>query len=70
MTSPYKIVGATLVTYSGKRCTLSIETEVLTIPLWKAKENLLDGLKKCRCATTDPFVSIEVKTKKMLKLCY
>jgi hypothetical protein len=65
MTSPYKIVGATLVTYSGKRCTLSIETEVLTIPVWKAKERLLDGLKKCRCSVTDPYVSIEVKVRKM-----
>ena len=49
---PYKIVSATLISYSGRRHPITIETEPLACPLKEAKERILDT-----------FVKIEVNTR-------
>ena len=63
---PYKIVGATLISYSGRRHPIRIETEPLACPLREAKEKILDTFARMCSHRSDPFVKIEVKTRPLL----
>ena len=65
---PYRITQATLTTYSGKRVTVELETQVFREPLRKIKERLLDGFIQMCKASKDPFVNIECKTQPLFKL--
>ena len=67
--NPYKITQATLITYSGKRIQVHVESEILDTPLRKSKEMLLDAFCKACPRSSDPFVGIEVKTKQMFVCC-
>lgn len=58
---PYRIIQATLTTYSGRKHTVDIKTEILTKPLRIVKDKILDSFCKT-CNNTDPFVRIDVKT--------
>ena len=61
--NPYMITSATLTTYSGKKVTIDIESEILRKPVRIVKEQILDALcKECK-NSNDPFVGIEAKTK-------
>lgn len=59
---PYKIVSATLISYSGRRHPIKVVTEPLVCPLREAKEKLLDTFCSMCAHRSDPFVKIEVKT--------
>lgn len=61
--NPYRITQATLTTYSGKKVTVKLETDVFSKPLRVVKEILLDGFVKMFKSSPDPFVKIECKTK-------
>lgn len=59
--APYKITSATLTTYSGRRQTVEVKSEILTDPVKVVKERILDWF--CRHTNKhDPFVKIDVKT--------
>lgn len=62
---PYRITHATLITYSGKRIQVSVESEILSGPVRKYKEKILDAFCKGCTNSSDPFVGIEVKTKRL-----
>lgn len=64
---PYRITQATLVTYSGKRHPMEVQSEVLTKPLRIIKEKLLDTFCQMCRNNGDPFVRIEVKTEPLFK---
>lgn len=66
--NPYRITQATLTTYSGKKVTVELETEVFREPLRKIKERLLDGFVQMCKSSTDPFVKIECKTQQLFKI--
>ena len=59
MTDPYRITSATLVTYSGKRAKIQIQSEVFTEPLPKVKDRILDAFVQMCKSSGDPFVRIE-----------
>ena len=60
--NPYRITSATLTTYSGRKVKVTLETEIFNKPLRIVKDMILDGFIKA-CKSSDPFVSIECKTK-------
>ena len=60
---PYKIVSATLISYSVRRHPIKIETEPLVCPVREAKERILDTFARMCSHRSDPFVKIEVKTR-------
>ena len=62
MMEPYRITEATLITYSGKRKSMEVQSEVLTKPVRIIKERMLDALCNATRNSADPFVKIEVKT--------
>lgn len=62
MVEPYRIESATFTTYSGRKVTVEMETEILKEPVRKVKERILDTFCKMCSKSKDPFVSIEVKT--------
>ena len=62
---PYRITSATLTTYAGRRHTMSMTTEVFTQPVVKVKELILDKICKMCTHRADPFVKIEVRTKRI-----
>ena len=64
---PYRIKSATLITYSGKRHPIKLESEVITKPLRIIKESLLDTFSKMCENNGDPFVRIEVRTEPLFK---
>lgn len=65
--NPYRITQATLTTYSGKKVTVKLETEVFSKPLRVVKEILLDGFVNMCKSSTDPFVKIECKTQPLFQ---
>lgn len=65
--NPYRITQATLTTYSGKKVTVKLETDVFNKPLRVVKEILLDGFVKMCKSSTDPFVKIECKTQTLFQ---
>ena len=65
---PYRITEATLVTYSGKRKSLEVQSEVLTKPVRIMKERMLDAFCNATRNSSDPFVKIEVKTVPLFNL--
>lgn len=56
---PYRITRAVFVSYSGKKASVALETEVFTKPLHFVKERILDGFVKMCKQSDDPFVKIE-----------
>ena len=62
--NPYRITSATLTTYSGRKVHVNLETEIFNKPLRQVKDMILDGFIKA-CKSSDPFVSIECKTKQV-----
>lgn len=65
--NPYRITQATLTTYSGKKVTVKLETDVFSKPLRVVKEILLDGFVKMCKSSPDPFVKIECKTQPLFQ---
>lgn len=65
---PYRIIEATLITYSGKKESLEIQSEVLTKPVRIVKEKMLDAFCSATRNSSDPFVRIEVKTVPLFNL--
>lgn len=64
---PYRITSAILITYSGKRHPIKLESEFITKPLRIIKESLLDTFSKMCENNGDPFVRIEVRTEPLFK---
>ena len=62
---PYFLEKATLVTYSGKHIDVDFQCEkILTEPLFKVKNQILDSFVQMCKTSKDPFVNIiNVKTK-------
>ena len=52
--NPYEIVSATLISYSGRRHPIKIETEPLACPLKEAKERILDTFAACAATAATP----------------
>ena len=64
---PYRITQATLVTYSGRRHPMYVQSEVFTQHIRIIKEKLLDDFCRMCRNNGDPFVRIEVKTEPLFK---
>ena len=56
---PYRITSAVLVSYSGRKVPVQMESEVFTKPLHFVKESILDGFVSMCKQSDDPFVKIE-----------
>ena len=56
---PYRITRVVFVSYSGKRVSVTLETEVFTKPLHFVKEKILDGFVAMCKQSDDPIVKIE-----------
>lgn len=65
---PYRITKAILTTYSGKKHSVDLDSEILTKPVRIIKEKLLDGFCAMCSNSTDPFVKIEVVTKPLFNV--
>lgn len=63
--TPYKITSATLTTYSGRRHTIDVESEYMTVSVRKVKERMLDWFTS-KIKSSDPFVRKEVEEEKSL----
>lgn len=63
---PYRITQAKLITYSGKVIPIDVGNNILTEPIRKVKDKILDAfINKCK-ESSDPFVRIEVRTKDLI----
>ena len=62
---PYRITSATLITYAGRRHTMAMTTEIFTDPVNKVKDCILDKICQMCAHRDDPFVKIEVRTKRI-----
>ena len=63
---PYLITQAKLITYSGKVVPIEVESKVVTEPIRKVKEKILDTFCTMCKNSRDPFVRIEVRTKELI----
>ena len=63
---PYRITQAKLITYSGKAVPIDVGNNILTEPIRKVKDKILDAfINKCK-ESKDPFVKIEVRIKELM----
>lgn len=59
----YRVTGAVLTTYSGRKVRVDMETEIFKKPLRVVEDMILDGFVKACKDSDDPFVAIECKIK-------